>query len=239
MRYLHPVAPHEAFVASGTYHYERDGELTGLVEHWTIHELPDGAWFMRTDRDGRYFDGHSELIEAWRSPDGHIERFDITAYGAPSDEVKLVKATYTIESSVLYVGRSINNGERTQEELSLPDDYVVQPGGYVFFGYALSHLVERAPLVMLSRYGFTQNAADAFSAGMMQPTLTFYGDDEATVKGKTYPARRYMAGESRIQPDGTRKTHWHNYWIDAHDILLNHEGPDMRVYLSRYAYRAG
>lgn len=228
MRYLHPVAPHERFVASGTYRYSN----SRLLEHWTIHELPDGAWFMRVDKDGRFEDGRSELIEAWRSPDGAIERFDITAHGAPADAIKQVKASYTVDDGVLYVGRTINNGERHQEELELPQDYVMQPGAYVFFGLALPALVARAPLPMISRYGFTEQPDDAFKAGVMHPTLTFYGEDEVTVDGKARPARRYMAGTR-----GETSTDWHNYWIDAHDIFLRHAADNLLVQLERYAHR--
>lgn len=228
MRYLHPVAPHETFVASGTYRYEG----TRLVEQWTIHELPDGAWFMRVDKDGRFADGRSELIEAWRSPAGVIERFDITAYGAPDDAIKKVKASYTVDEGVLYVGRTINDGERRQDELDLPEDYVLQPGGYVFFGLALPALVGRAPLAMVSRYGFTPQPDEAFKAGIMHPSLTYYGEGEVTVDGRARPARCYMAGER-----GAEDMKWHQYWIDAHDIFLKHEAPGLLVQLERYAHR--
>jgi hypothetical protein len=81
---------------------------------------------------------------------------------------------------------------------------------------------------MVSRYGF----AEAFGAGIMYPTLTFYGEDEVTVDGRAHPARRYMAGER-----GETGTNWHNYWIDAHDIFLKHEAPGLLVQLARYAHR--
>ncbi|MEL6151840.1 MAG: hypothetical protein AAFR56_19585 [Chloroflexota bacterium] len=236
MRYIHPIAPHEKFVASGTYKYSNGGDPTGLAEHFTIHEHPDGAWFMRVDKDGRFFDGRSELIEVYRDPAGMIERYDIHAYGAKGDPLKKARAIYTFEDGMLHVGREIDGGERVQEQLELPEDYVVQPGSYLFFGYALPVLVERAPLAMVSRFGITEPVADSFGAGVTNPQVTFYGEDEVKVDGKLLPARKYMAAAS-VQMDSGRETVWHNYFIDEHDIFLRHDGGEMLVQLERYAHR--
>ena len=231
MRYLHAVAPHEQFVAQGTYRYHADDAPTGLLEYWTIHALPDGAWFMRVDKDGRDFDGRSELIEAWRSPDGDIERFDVMAYGAAGDAVQKGRATYTVEDDALHIGRTINDGERVQETLALPADYVVQPGGYIFFGYVLPQLVERAPLAMILRYGVTDPPEHSFMAAQTHPTLTFYGEADVAVDGKDRTAKQYMAGER-----GADGTNWHSYYVDGHGIFLRHESDEMQVQLERYAH---
>lgn len=241
MRYLHPIAPHEKFVASGTYRYFVDDQPTGLVEHWTIHELPDGAWFMRVDRDGREFDGRTELIEAWRSPaseGGRIERYDLSAYGAPSDTLKKVRASYALEENILYVGRTFNDGERLQDELSLPDNCLLQPGSYLFFGMAIPTVVERAPYHLAARYSFTDPVGHAFSVAVTQPTISFYGDETIHISGRDIPAHRYFSGESRTPPDSNdSRVNWHTYWIDDHHIFLRQDSPNLRVQLERYAHR--
>ncbi len=237
MRYLHPVAVHEVFVGRGTYRYYANEAPTGLVEHWMIHELPDGAWFMRVDKDGRYTDGRSELIEAWRSPEGHIERFDIRAFGAQADPYQQVRATYTIEEgNLLHVGRSFDGGSQQQGTFEIPTDHVVQPGSYLFFGYALPAIVERAPLMMVSRFGFTDDPASSFNVGMTTPSLTYYDEGEVTVDGKPTLARHYLAAAS-ADVDGQRQTQHHHYYIDRHNIFLKHAAPGMRVQLERYAHR--
>ncbi len=236
MRYLHAVAVHERFVARGTYRYYADDAPTGLLEHWTIHELPDGAWFMRVDKDGRFMDGRSELIEAWRSPGGHIERFDIRAFGAKSDAIQQARATYTIEGNRLNVGRAFDGAEQIQETVEIPPDHVVQPGSYLFFGYALPAIVDRAPLAMISRFGFTADPANSFNVGMMMPSLTYYDEAEVTVDGKARVARHYLAAAS-AEVDGERQTQHHHYYIDKHNIFLKHTAPGMRVQLERYAHR--
>ena len=233
MRYIHPVGVSEKFVASGIYRYYKNDEPTGLVEEWTVHEQPDGAWFIRVDKDGRFFDGRSELIETYRNPNGQIERFDITAYGGKDDAVKQFKGTYTIENGYLYIGRTLNNGERIQSEMMLPDQYIVNPGGYLFFGWAIPALVENAPLSVVMRYGFHDTPEESFVTGMVYPTLTFYQEGALTISGRTLPAACYISGESK--PEGA--VNYHRYWIGEHNIFFKHESDDLRVQLDRYAHR--
>lgn len=233
MRYLHPVAMHEVFVGSGTYRYLQNDAPTGLVEHWTIHELPDGAWFIRVDKDGREFDGTTELLEAWRSPAGVIERFDVVAYNHPSEPVRSVRASYTVEGQMLYCGRTINDSDRVHTQLELPASYILQPGAYLFFGFALRRIVDEAPLAMVTRYGFSDNVDEVYLPGVVQPLVTFHSEDQVLISGQERDARHYISGER----DEVAGAQWHHYWVDMHDIFLLHEGPGMRVQLERYALR--
>ena len=141
------------------------------------------------------------------------------------------QATYTVEGDELHFGRSIDGEERIQGAFALPEDYVMQPGGYIFFGYALPHLVERAPLAMISRYSMMEPPENSFMAGKMYPTVTFYGEAEVTVEGKVRAARQYVAGER-----GTDGTNWHSYYVDEKGVFLWHESDRAQVKLERYAH---
>ena len=233
MRYLHAVAPHERFVAQGTYRYTGDSGLGGLVEHWTIHELPDGAWFMRVDKDGRDTNGGSQLIEAWRNADEVIERFDVVIYGGPGEAVKQARATYTVEDQQLHVGRTLDGESRTQETLDLPDAYVLQPGGYIFFGMILPQLVLQAPLAMVARFSITSPPQDTLRAALTYPPIAHDRDEaEVEVDGKTRMAQVYMAGERAAD-----EADWHRYYVDKHGVLLRHTSASLQVQLERYAHR--
>ena len=78
MRQLHPVSLHEKFLASGLYTHLRD-ERPAATEEWTIHELPDGSQIVRVDIEDNAEQSRAMtiLIEAWRTSEAKVERFDV------------------------------------------------------------------------------------------------------------------------------------------------------------------
>ena len=70
MRRLHATGPRERHVAGGEYRLPDGGR-----EHWSIHEVGEGAHFVRVDRDGRQ--------EMRVRPDGAAFRLPIRA-GPPT-----------------------------------------------------------------------------------------------------------------------------------------------------------
>ena len=125
MRYLHPVAVHETFVASGVYKFIKDGDELKRTESWTVHEHPDGEQFIRVDEDSRFVDGKSLLLEALVNTEGQIERFDIR-YENPKFEnsIKTLRASYTFSDEGLQVGYNVNGSERQHETLNVPRDAI-------------------------------------------------------------------------------------------------------------------
>ena len=97
MRRLHVVGKHEKFVASGVYKVYAGDQPTGLIERWSIHEVGDGAQFVRVDVDGRDFDGNSTLLEALLNPDGRFERVDAHSYDAAASHPAKVSFTFFVD----------------------------------------------------------------------------------------------------------------------------------------------
>ncbi len=230
MRYLHPVGPHEVFVGSGTYVTRRDGKPLSLVEHWTIHELPDGAWLMRVDRDGREGDGRSELIEAWRPPgaeEGRVERFDVAASNKPDDVPRRAQMTVEVIGTQVHVGRSLGQAARQADTLDVPDHILLQPGAYAFVG----GLLERGDGPLLWRYGRTGGYRAEVATAAVRP-----GDEtRVVVSGKARVARAYysdwlLGPENAVIGDIC-------YWVDAHGMLVGCELGSFSVTLERYAFR--
>lgn len=121
MRRLHPVSLREKFIASGTYHfYDSSDVLLPYAEHWSVHEVGEGAEFIRVDHDGRAHNGSSILIEALRSPDGRVVRFDLRAYGGEDDAVKLARASYIAGDFSVQVQRFLDNAPGMQREEKPP-----------------------------------------------------------------------------------------------------------------------
>src|SRR5687767_14762568 len=107
MRHIHPIGFHEKFVASGRYNHYRYGTLAGLVETWSIHELPDHSSLVRVDWDGRNDETFrdSMLLEALYEPGltgEKLNRLEVHAYGAGAAayktqavNVSVIKTSYT------------------------------------------------------------------------------------------------------------------------------------------------
>ncbi len=238
MRYLHAVGVHEKFVASGVYIHYQNGEATGTVEHWSVHELPDGAQLIRVDDDWRDRDGSSVLIEAWRSPaseGGRIERFDISAFGARGDAVQRVRATFSFSGDHLEVGHSIDDAPRRQLEMQLPPGYIVAPEGLIFGGFEAAELArypgEEQPVVS---YLPTFLTAEAAFRPVVHRQRVEIDAEEVTVEigGKPHTARR-LHQSSPLAPEVL------NLWIDRHNVLLKYQVDDQRhsAVLTRYARR--
>jgi len=237
LRYLHPVTMKEKFVASGTYVHYKDGVETGSVEHWSIHEQPDGAQFIRVDDDWRKLDGSSVLLEAWRSPlvdGGYVERVDISAFGPKKADVKRIKATFTVIDGVLEIGRTIDEQDREQFEMELPDGYILAPESLIFGGYEASHLAVRPgePMPVLSYLPTFLNASVAFRPTMYYQSARFIADETLTLGDTTYEARRYAqlnpkTGETLI------------LWVDKYDVLLRYTAQDEAYHaiLTQYSRR--
>jgi len=238
MRYLHAIAPHEDLISRGTYrYYDAEGVPTGLVEYWAVHEQPDGSQIIRVDKDGRSYDGRTELIEAWRSRtvDGaKIERFDVSYYGALDESPRRMNATYVVEGSELYVGRTVGNEQRLQSSIELPETYGVQPGAYIFFGYLIPSIVEHAPLAVVMRYGVQPQVESSFAVTLTYPSLAQATNETIQVDGKSVEARCYIAGESRVVSETERKVERHRYYIDRHDVFLGHKSDSFSVQLESY-----
>lgn len=235
MRQLHPVSPHEKFVASGVYTFFRDHRPSGLIEYWNIYELPDGSWVIRVDRDGREYDGRSVLVEAWRSWLRRIERFDIHRYGDTEDQVKSLRGHYTFFDDHVEVGCHINQDHHNQVELALPMNYLVRPFGEIFTGFILAQLAdeEGQPRSVFSN---TLNYDDIHApVGVIaQMSAGLRGKEQMDIAGRAVRARlveRHFA-EAQV-------TQGHPIaWIDEHDVLLKYQTLDYpSLILTQYARR--
>lgn len=135
MRYIHPIGIHEKFVASGTY-LQTDTDK-GLTE-WAIHEMPDGAWMIRLDRDGRNIDGMSMIAEVWRSPaseGGKIARFDIWSF-SEKQHAHQVKARYFVVDNILEMSVQIDDAPQQTQSLAFPNNGVLLLEMPLLWGFA-------------------------------------------------------------------------------------------------------
>jgi hypothetical protein len=245
MRQIHPTSLQEKFVASGTYTHYRDDKPSGLVEHWTIHELPDQSQLARVDWDGREDEIHRDtiLLEALYgagSPGETLERLDIHAFGASAHEVKVVniktvKASYIFFEDHVQVIRVFDNQSPLIDELEWSPEWVVRAAGTrLLMGFAIARYAAQQGTKIETFYCEPSYQDDtAFEGYFCDEIVRFVADEDLKVAGEVYPARKYewLAPET-LKPVSL-------VWLDEHNVLLRHKGlwVDDDVRLTQYARR--
>ncbi len=122
MRVLHPIGSNEVPVCRGAYHYLKDGQPTGHVEHWQITRLPTGGEIVRADVDGREAEGAPSLItHLQRYPDGRPEWLRLRYHSATVNAA----AQYTFEPAAIRIARRAEGVERRLEMVEIAANYGV------------------------------------------------------------------------------------------------------------------
>ncbi|MFW5691111.1 MAG: hypothetical protein ACOCXZ_01310 [Chloroflexota bacterium] len=238
MRYLHAVGPSEKFIASGHYIHYMNGTPTGAVEHWAIHELPDGAQMIRVDDDSRKRDGSSVLIEAWRAPaseGGHIARVDLHAFAGNKDAaIKELRATYNLTSDTrLEVGRSIDDMEREHMIYALPTGgRLLSPEALIFAGFEVDELAVRGGSQNVVSYLPVLINESSYLPVVSRQEAHFVHEEKLLISGREMAARCF----DQQHPATGEVT---RLWIDAHAVLLQYRSADGRhtANLTDYARR--
>jgi hypothetical protein len=245
MRQIHPVGFQEKFVASGTYTHYRDDKPSGLVERWTIHELPDQSQLVRVDWDGRADEIHHDtmLLETLYSagtPGKKLERLEIHAFGAAAQQVKVVnlktvKASYIFFEDHVQVIRVLDNQPPLIHESEWSPEWVVRPAGTrLLMGFAIARYAVQ-PGTKIETFFYEPSYQDntAFEGHFCYEIVRFVAEEDLEIAGKSYPAQKYeWLTPETLKPES-------NVWLDEHNVLLRHESlwVDGDVILTQYARR--
>jgi hypothetical protein len=227
MRFLHPIAAHEKFVARGSYRLFTVGAEAGLYayEHWTIHEVGEGGQFIRIDR-APLKGGVNLLVEAFRTPQGDVERFDarqwITELGASKKEMRL--KVMRDEDKVM-VMRRINQAEYETLAVNETSELVLSPQGWLFVGDAVLQAARRGSVAVLAL------GANFFSPTLKNITAHYEHQAEVMMGTKPIEARCYALYSNH---DDEVKV-----WVDKYDIPLKFTQGDeiISAELFNYAHR--
>lgn len=227
MRFLHPIAAHEKFVAKGSYRLYTTGAEASVYayEHWAIHELADGGQFIRIDR-APLKGGVNVLVEAVRSPQGELERFDarqwVTELGSAKKEMRLQVMR---DAHQVVISRRIN--QEDYETLLLDEDEALflSPQGWLFVGDAALQAARRGELSVLAL------GANFFSPTRQRITARYESQAEIMVGTRAIEARCYALYSNH---DDAVKV-----WLDPFDIPLKFSQGDeiISAELFNYAHR--
>lgn len=218
MRYLHNLTPHEKLIAQGTYTHFHGEEPSGIVEHWSIHQQPDKSLFMRVDWDGRAAHRESVLIEAWINSDNQkIERFDIRAFGTPSNKINLLRANYQLNGKLnMDSRRTLNNLPRQYQEMALNKETWLQPYGTLFEGLTIKHVqnqqTDELPIMVCNAH---LNDETAFELVSDQIHIEAGEIENLTIGKQNHECQRFVI-TTQTQPIRT-------VCLDIHGIVITFE----------------
>lgn len=225
MRYLHNIAAHETFVASGTYRYFCDDELLDVNEAWTLHELQGGATFIRVDEDGRDEDGLTILSEALLNPDNKVERFNVQSFNAKDVELPDFKADYVFADSYVQIGRKVQGQEREYSEFDLMEGAQVYIKQTVYMGYTIRDVLNNGGTANV----FSPQLLAIGGSQLQKIIVDTVGDETLQVGRKSIETTKYQIADDVF------------YWVDEHFIPIQrqymHDGKQYRVTISNYAHR--
>ncbi|MEL6309579.1 MAG: hypothetical protein AAFN11_05715 [Chloroflexota bacterium] len=226
MRYLHAVSANEKFVASGEYHYTRDGVALAVIEKFTVHELNGGALLYRVDEDGRREDGLTILSEALVSPDGQFERFNVQSSNPRDEMLQDFKADYTFNPDYVQIGRQTAKAEREYDEFQLMHESEVYIKQTLYMGITLRQIM----------------ATDDHKAYVFAPQLLSVGENVLQkIIVQPQGTETLQVGRREME---TRKFQIADdvfYWLDEHDIpikrVYKHDDASYEVTIRNYAHR--
>lgn len=216
MRELNPITPHERLIARGAYTAHQitptgEEEALGIVEHWSIHQQPDGAQLIRVDHDFPPRQTAFHLVQAWISPDGNLERLDILrqSYHTPTDKARV---TYALYADRVEIGYTLGNTERQYAEVPL-DAPILGVGGFLLLdGLAMAQSTQNNGLILQPAIHH-----DSVSFKLQSPDLQFSGND-----GDDEAISCYTVGDN------------HTVCINAQGILVTYESALLRFNLTDY-----
>lgn len=228
MRHLHPVAANEVFVASGVYQQFLRGTKVDWQESWNIHELGGAGKLIRIDQDGRFYDGRSTLAEILMNEDGRVERLNIRIeQSGESADYRSMQTDYIFLDQYAQVSRQIDGGERTYEEIPLPDEVFVRLLDFnLMWGIALNRSIEPGANALQIFVPFSKPGIPV--GQVLQGMLP----EVSSVQDEMLPNTEIAA--KRFETGGRRAI-----WLDHHRIPLRIDQSNTNtIYLlSNYAHR--
>jgi hypothetical protein len=225
MRYLHPIAAHEIFIAQGRYRYYKGDELLPIDEQWTIHELKGGARLVRVDEDARHQDGLTVMSEALYNDDGQLERFNLVSDNPQDPQTQQLKADYTFMHNYVQIGRRIAKGEHEYEERQLLENTQVYIRQTIFMGFLIKKILANAG----KSHVFAPQIVSDTPSEMLRIQVQAVQRELLTLGRRTIPTTCYQLADDIF------------YWLDDHDIVIKrqytHADEIYSVWVSDYAYR--
>jgi hypothetical protein len=125
MRYLHPVAASEKFIARGVYRFYEGDTLLPETQAWTRHQVAGGGILTRVDHTGFAESQYTTLVEVLTDETGRIERFNLRQWPSANVSVRTLRVDYVFFPEYVQASQRINEEDTLHVELPLPAPHVV------------------------------------------------------------------------------------------------------------------
>lgn len=123
MRYLHPVAASETFIAKGVYKFYRDDVLQPGHEAWTRHALAGGGVLTRVDRET---DGFMTLAEVLTDEIGSFERVTVREWNTnPNAPYRTLRVDYLFFADSIQVTRRFDDRATDHHTVAIPAEFIM------------------------------------------------------------------------------------------------------------------
>lgn len=145
MRYLHPVAASEKFIARGLYRFYENDVLLPKTEAWTRHRLAGGGILTRVDREHE-FDGLTTLIEVLTDDDGRFQRLSVREWNtSPQADHKTCRVEYIFFEDYIQITRRVDEGAAQNTEVRFPQTTILDLTISAFRNVRFERMAKAAP----------------------------------------------------------------------------------------------
>src|SRR5688572_9147324 len=132
MRYLHPVAVSEKFIARGIYRFYNGDDLLPYSEAWTRHKVAGGGILTRIDRQML---GMTTLAEVLEDEVGQFERLHVREWNVSSPlAYRTLRANYIFFKDYVQISRQFDEGEAQQDEIHFSPDTTILGMPFTVYG---------------------------------------------------------------------------------------------------------
>ncbi len=128
---------------NGTYKYFLNGKPTGIVETFSIENLPDGGKFTRSVRDAKIFG--TEFSVETHEKNGHFQKCKIEF---KTDENE-IRANYDFSEKSFHVLREINGENVQNETFDTPENCIFFPLMRCFQGATILRVADGFSTVLV------------------------------------------------------------------------------------------
>lgn len=221
MRVLHPITQRERLIASGVYRYTRSGQQLAGSEHFSIHALPDGSWFVRIDYDWRDLDRTSQLIEALYDPPadgGRLQRV-VAQLHAP-DGVRRETADFHPRAAL--IGLSSASGDRQDVEVVLREGYAVLLLKTALVGLQVARWPTGDEEPVMAFCGYRTHRSEPL---VLESRRMRVGVEHVTVGGRDYETAVFDVDGEFTQ----------RLWVTAHGVVLRRQIGEMDIRVENLA----
>lgn len=199
----------------GTYKYFLNDEPTGIIETFSVQNLPDGKIKTISERDASVF-GTKIFVETIQS-NSVFEKVKIKMLNQNNSDLANVRATYEFSESSFQFKRQINENKTDKETLELPENFIVFPLIRCFQGETILHVAENKSFsnVLVPSIENPEDTNTLLKPTFDERTAEFIKKETIQIKEKTINTSVYKYLSKHYSEDS-------KFWIDENGLLLKY-----------------